>query len=100
MREKRVETLKVGIIGAGGIAAPHAQGWQANAPRAQLVALADISPSRAQYLSDRFTGGSARVYTEIDALLANPEIDAVDICLPHDLHTRAILAAARAGKAI
>jgi predicted dehydrogenase len=33
-------------------------------------------------------------------MLDEAKIDAVDICLPHHLHTEAILAAARAGKAI
>ena len=93
-------TLRVGIVGAGGIAGEHAIGWQANAPRGEIVAVADVTLERAQGLADRFTGGRARVYQDYEALLADAEVDAVDICLPHDLHTAAIVAAARAGKAI
>jgi predicted dehydrogenase len=92
--------LKVGIIGAGGIANAHAVGWQRSAPRGELVALADVSPERAQYLSDQYTKGRARIYQTMEALLADPEVAAVDICLPHHLHAEAIVAAARAGKAI
>lgn len=92
--------LRVGILGAGGIAREHAIGWRASAPRAEIVAVADVSQPRAQDFSEKFTGGRARIYEGIAALVADPDVDAVDICLPHHLHTEAIVAAARAGKAI
>ncbi len=95
-----METLKVGIVGAGGIAAQHGIAWQNNAPRGEIVAVADISEARARAVADRFTEGRARVHTDIGALVSDPEVEAVDICLPHHLHTEAIVAAARAGKAI
>ena len=41
---------------------------------------------------------SVRQYREIDPLLADPSIDAVDICLPTDLHEWAAVEALRAGK--
>ncbi len=41
--------------------------------------------------------GVAR-YTSIDALLADPALDAVDICLPTHLHERVAIQALRAGK--
>jgi predicted dehydrogenase len=95
-----VATLKVGILGAGGIAQHHAIGWRDNAPRGEVVAFADVTPSRSHYLSDHYAGGKAKIYTEIGALLADPDVEAVDICLPHHLHTDAIISAAKAGKAI
>lgn len=95
-----METLRVGIIGAGGIAAAHGAAWRDNAPRGEIVAIADITPSRAQHLADRYTNGKARVYAAIEELLADPDVDAVDICLPHHLHTSSTVAAAHAGKAI
>jgi predicted dehydrogenase len=39
-------------------------------------------------------------FPDLATMLAQSDIDAVDICLPHHLHTEAILAAAWAGKAI
>src|SRR4029453_15552505 len=37
-------------------------------------------------------------YSDLDALLADPNIDAVDLCLPTDLHESVAVAALRAGK--
>ncbi len=95
-----METLRVGIVGAGWMGVVHSQSWQSNSPRGEVVAIADVSTPRAQDLSDRFTGGRAKVYPDLEALLADPAVEAVDICLPHHLHADAILRAARAGKAI
>ena len=39
-----------------------------------------------------------RTYTELDALLADPDIDAVEILGPTPLHAEHVIAAARAGK--
>src|SRR5712692_2610752 len=41
---------------------------------------------------------AVRKYREMNALLADPEIEAVDLCLPTDLHEPAAVAALRAGK--
>ena len=95
-----MQPLKVGIVGAGWMGNEHAQAWQNNAPRGEVVAVADVSPARARWLSDRFAGGRARVYADLASVLDDPDLEAVDICLPHHLHTESILAAARAGKAI
>jgi len=37
-------------------------------------------------------------YTDYDAMLADPDIDVIDICTPHSLHPAQAIAAARAGK--
>ena len=44
------------------------------------------------------SGGAARVYTSLDALLEDPEIDAVEILTPHHLHESQARAALEAGK--
>ncbi|CAA9577991.1 MAG: hypothetical protein AVDCRST_MAG19-3591 [uncultured Thermomicrobiales bacterium] len=95
-----VETLKVGIVGAGGIAEQHGVAWRANAPRGEIVAVADVAEARARSFAGRYTGPGAELHGGIESLLADPNVDAVDICLPHHLHAPAIVAAARAGKAI
>lgn len=92
--------LRVGILGAGGIATQHARGWAAYPESAEIVAFADIDTARAQQMSDQYTGGSALAFGSGEEMLSEVEIDVVDICLPHHLHTDAIIKAAEAGKAV
>ncbi len=47
---------------------------------------------------ERFDFSQVRKYREVAAALADPDVDAVDICLPTDLHSSVALAALRAGK--
>ncbi|MBI2939566.1 MAG: Gfo/Idh/MocA family oxidoreductase [Chloroflexi bacterium] len=91
-------TTRVGIIGAGWMGVTHAQAWQNNVPRGEIVAVADVSEARARDVSERFAGGRARLHPDLEALLGDPAVEAVDICLPHHLHRPSILAAAAAGK--
>lgn len=95
-----MDRIGIGIIGAGGIALQHGAGWAAFPGRATVTAVADVSRPRAEAFSHRFCGGSASLHDDFAALLADPAVDAVDICLPHHLHAPAIIAAAQAGKAI
>ncbi|MFL7810722.1 MAG: Gfo/Idh/MocA family protein [Anaerolineae bacterium] len=90
-------TLKIGLIGCGGIMQPHVEGWKAISQRAQVVAVADISEENATARVAQL-GQPARIYQDYHELLADDEIDAVDIALPHHLHRDAIVAAAQAGK--
>jgi hypothetical protein len=99
-RGTAVERLRVGIIGAGWMGVVHATSWQDHATRGEIVAVADVSLPRAQDIAERFTGGQARAYTTAAELLADPAVEAVDICLPHHLHAGTIAQAAHAGKAI
>lgn len=92
--------LGIGIIGAGGIARQHGIAWNAYPQRAQITAIADVSSERTESFKSQFGTDSAALYAGFEELIADPRVDAVDICLPHHLHTPAIIAAANAGKAI
>jgi predicted dehydrogenase len=91
-------TIAVGIIGCGGIAEHHAKGYLAIPDEARVVAVSDVVEGNARRVSDQ--AGGARMFSDYRALLAESEVDAVDICLPHHLHADAILAAVGAGKHI
>ena len=78
--------VRVGIIGAGGIAGAHARRY-AEIPEAVVTAVADIVPGRAQAFIDR-QGWDARAFTDHHALLASGLVDAVDICTYHRGHHR------------
>ena len=88
-------TVRVGIIGAGGISRFHIRGYLAT-PLAQVVAICDVMPEPAAAVAAEF--GIPGVDAGYEALLARPEVDAVSICTPNDSHAPAAIAAARAGK--
>lgn len=90
-------TLKIGLIGCGGIMQAHVQGWLAVAERAEIVAVADIDENNVKARIKEI-GRDVVVYQDYHDLLADPAVDAVDIALPHHLHCEAITAAAQAGK--
>jgi predicted dehydrogenase len=99
-RNSVTSALRVGILGAGGIANVHARGWSAYPGKAEIYAFSDVATDRAQAMSDLYTDGKAKIYDSIDAVVADPDIDVIDVCLPHHLHADAVIKAARAGKAI
>lgn len=89
--------LRVGIIGAGGIAGVHAEAYLQLADTTAVIGVSDVRPSAARSLADSV---GAHPYDDYREMLSLPELDAVDICLPHHLHADAIVEAARAGKHI
>lgn len=89
--------LRVGIIGGGGIASAHLGGYRAHSDEIVAVAVADLSPA---LLARRAEEDGLTGYADYRRMLAEEDLDAVDICLPHHLHTEAIIAAAEAGKHI
>ena len=64
-------------------------------PRVQLVAAADPrAEARRRFAADF----SARTYETVDALCADPEVDAVYVATPHQYHAEHAIAASLAGK--
>ena len=86
---------RLALLGAGRIGKVHAKAI-ASDKRAKLVAVVDAFADAAQAIADE-TG--AKIST-IDAVLENPDIDAVIICTPTNTHADLIERFARAGKAI
>lgn len=92
-------TLRIGLIGCGGITRAHVNGWNTVTDRARIVALADVSQA-AMHERAAQIGYAVDMHNDFNDLLARSDIDAVDLALPHHLHRDAIVAAARAGKHI
>ena len=87
--------LRVGIVGAG-IGAEHFQAYLALADRFEVRYMCDLDDARAaQAVSGR---KAVTITRNLDQILADPEIDLVDICLPPHLHLSACFAALQAGK--
>lgn len=83
--------MRVGIVGAGQVAARHAAAYAAH-PETTLVAVVEPVRARGEALADTHAAGW---WASIDDLFADSEVDAVSVCVPHDLH-REICAAAYA----
>ena len=87
--------LRVGIVGAG-IGAEHFQAYLALTDRFEVRYMCDLDDARAaQAVSGR---KAVTITRNLDQILADPEIDLVDICLPPHLHLSACSAALQAGK--
>src|SRR3569833_127716 len=89
------ETLKVGVIGVGGIARTHFPGWK-ESPDAELAALADVVPDTLERVGKE--QGVSRLYSKPEELIADPDIDIIDICTPNNYHAPLAIAALEAGK--
>jgi predicted dehydrogenase len=88
--------LTWGILGASGFARKITAPAIHAARRTHLKSIATRDPSKAVPFEDLVPG--LRVESTYDAILADPEIDAVYIPLPNALHTEWSLKAAEAGK--
>jgi phthalate 4,5-cis-dihydrodiol dehydrogenase len=64
-------------------------------PRVELVAAADPRREARERFASDF---AARAYEDIDALCADPGVEAIYVATPHQLHARHAIAAAAAGK--
>jgi len=82
------------IFGAGNIASVHAQAID-EVDGARLVRVCDAGSGRGRELAERFR---ARYAPDADAVIADPEVDAVVITTPSGLHADAVVAAAERGK--
>ncbi|MDF3154090.1 aldo/keto reductase [Mesorhizobium sp. XAP10] len=86
--------IRWGILGPGSIAQSFAGGVAAS-DTGKLVAIGARNPAKPG-LAERFPG--ARILDGYDALLADPDIDAVYISIPHPGHAQWAIKAAEAGK--
>ncbi|MBV9852849.1 MAG: Gfo/Idh/MocA family oxidoreductase [Armatimonadetes bacterium] len=88
--------LNVALVGCGLISEEHIRAYQKQADRARIIVCCDIDPNKAAQRATLV--GDARAVTTLEEVLADPEVDAVEVCTPHHLHAEAVIAAARAGK--
>ncbi len=92
-----METIKIGIIGNGGISRFHANGYR-QLPNVEIYALCDINRQRAEAMAREYNVPMERVFTDVNDLVALKEIDAVSVCTWNNAHAPCTIAALRAGK--
>lgn len=88
------DTLGFGILGAGLVAPFHAKSI-VHSQGGRLVAFCDLDEARVTRLAREF---GVDAYRSLDAMLADPRIDVVNVALPNHLHHDAVMACAAAGK--
>ncbi|MEM7116483.1 MAG: Gfo/Idh/MocA family oxidoreductase [Chloroflexota bacterium] len=89
------QPIRWGILGPGSISHKFAQGLL-DADGAVMAAVGSRSRDRAQTFADKF--GFARVHDSYDALVNDPEVDAIYIGTPHNFHKEHTLLCLEHGK--
>ena len=85
--------MKVGLIGIGGMGFVHFNCYKKMAD--MEIAVADV---RVDMAKEKVNDASINVYGSLTELLANEDVDFVDICTPSYLHAELTVAALNAGK--
>ena len=88
-----------GIIGPGTIADNFATGL-AQTDTGRLSAIASRDADRRRAFGDKFGVAAGKRYASYEALVADPEVDAIYVSTPHPFHAEHALLAIRAGKAV
>ena len=90
--------FRIGVLGAGPIAQFGHFEACAKAANAELYAICDVAEDLAQRMA--VTHGAGQVFTDYDAMLADPNVDGVIIATSDAFHVPASIAALEAGKAV
>ncbi|MDF2540782.1 MAG: oxidoreductase [Herbinix sp.] len=90
--------LKIGIIGCGGIANGKHMPSLSKLKDVEMVAFCDIIPEKAEHAKEKFGTPDAKVYTDYQELLKDPEIDVVHVCTPNRSHAPISIDSLHAGK--
>lgn len=89
--------VRVGIVGAGGIARWHIRGYR-RCEGFEVVAACDVRPEALEQVREEF--GVPRTYADYSDLLAHEELDLVSICTPNDMHYPVAMVAIERGLAV
>jgi predicted dehydrogenase len=90
--------LGIAILGSGAIASVHADAYLCFKDRCEIRGICDLFPEKAAALIEKKGLKNAQAHKDIEELFARPDIDAVSICLPPDVHAGIAVKALRAGK--
>ena len=89
------QTIKVALAGAGAFGIKHLDGIQ-NIPGVEVVSVVGRRYDQTKEVADKY--GIAHVATDLSESLALPEVDAVILCTPTQMHAEQTIACLKAGK--
>src|ERR1043166_3327284 len=90
-----MKKVKYGVLGLGWFGEKHCEALAA-IPNVEIHSLCTRNPERLGEVAKKF--GAKKTFTDFDAMLADPELDAVSITTMWDQHAAPTLAALKAGK--
>jgi predicted dehydrogenase len=97
--------IGIGVVGMGWMGETHSRSYLAVRDRfhdsgvtARLVACADVDGARAQAAARRY--GFERATTDWHDVVDDPDVEAVSVCTPNDLHVPVVKAAVERGKPV
>jgi 2-hydroxy-4-carboxymuconate semialdehyde hemiacetal dehydrogenase len=90
-----MDKVRVAVAGAGAFGVKHLDAL-GRLDDVDVVAVVSRTPGQAREVADRY--GVAMAAADLDDVLALPDVDAVILCTPTQLHARQSIAVLRAGK--
>jgi predicted dehydrogenase len=90
------DPVRVAILGAGRIGKVHMQSYKRIRDKVQVCALVEARKKLAESRAAEW--GVEKYFQTLDELLPNEPCDAVDICLPHNVHVECVQKACAGGK--
>lgn len=91
-------TIKVGVIGCGGIANGKHLPSLAKIQEVSMVAFCDIDKIKAESAATRYGDENATVYEDYIELLKDDAIEVIHVCTPNNTHQEITVAALNASK--
>lgn len=95
-----IRKVNIALVGCGDISRRHLAGLKEEVDRVRLHVCCDTNLERAQHAAQEGGDTTTKVTSNYHDILNDPEVTAVDLCLPHHLHASFAIAAAQAGKHI
>lgn len=95
-----MKKVKIGIIGMGGIAmGTHVPGLL-KCEDAEITAVCDIDAAALTRAQEKLGLPAEKCYTDYRDLIADPDVEAVEVCTPNCVHAEMAIAALEAGKPV
>jgi predicted dehydrogenase len=90
-----MDTVRLGVLGAGNIAAMNVKGYLLD-PRCEVAAVCDTSEEIGRQAAQEW--GAASYYPDLNEMLMDESLDAIEVLTPTHLHHDHVIAALEAGK--
>ena len=89
-------SLKIGVIGAGGMLQYHAAGFQQAG--AEIAAVADMNLTAAEAAIQEWSDGKGTAFASVEEMLEKGNVDAVSVIVPNKFHAPLAIQCLEAGK--